>query len=99
MNVTFQNTNFKADKKLLDFTQERLTKLKKLYDHLSDAIVYFKVENSKTKENKFVEIKVHVDHTQIFAEKHSNNFEAAIDEAIDALKHQLVKYKGQLDVS
>ena len=60
MNVNIQSVNFTVDQKLVDFIQKRLDKLENYYDRVVSADVYLKVENTSEKENKIVEVKVHV---------------------------------------
>lgn len=93
MEIQFQNTNFKADKKLLDLIVLKLKKLEHYYDKIIDANVYMKVQKSEDKVNKILEIKLNVSNTTLFVEEHDRTFENAIDKAEDALKSQLIKYK------
>ncbi len=93
MDITFHNTNFKADKKLLELISSKLNKLAHFYDKIIDATVYLKVENTEGKENKFIEIKMNVANQTLFVEEHDRTFENALDSAEDALKAQLIKYK------
>lgn len=96
MEIQFQNTNFKADKKLLDLIILKLNKLEHYYDKIIDASVYMKVQKSEDKVNKILEIKLNVSNNTLFVEEHDRTFENAIDKAEDALKSQLIKYKQKL---
>lgn len=96
MEIQFQNTNFKADKKLLDLIILKLNKLEHYYDKIIDASVYMKVQKSEDKVNKILEIKLNVSNNTLFVEEHDRTFENAIDKAEDALKTQLIKYKQKL---
>ena len=49
MKVNVQAVNFDVDRKLINFTQERLDKLEKFYDRIILADVYLKLENSSDK--------------------------------------------------
>ena len=96
MEIVFQNTNFKADKKLLDLIEQKLTKLEHFYDKIIDANVYLKVQKTEDKDNKILEIKLNVSGTSLFVEEHDKTFEIALDKAEDALKTQLIKYKQRV---
>ncbi|MFM6982621.1 MAG: ribosome hibernation-promoting factor, HPF/YfiA family [Chitinophagaceae bacterium] len=96
MEIQFQNTNFKADKKLLDLIVQKLKKLEHYYDKIIDANVYLKVQKSEDKINKILEIKLNVSNTTLFVEEHDRTFENALDNAEDALKSQLIKYKEKM---
>lgn len=96
MKVNAQSVNFNADAKLIDFIQNRMDKLDLFYDKIISSNVYLKVENTKSKENKIVEIKVHVPKDEFIVKKLSNSFEGAIDSACSSLERQLVKRKEKL---
>lgn len=96
MEIQFQSTNFKADKKLLDLITQKLKKLEHYYDKIIDANVYLKVQKSDDKVNKILEIKMNVSNSTLFVEEHDRTFENAIDKAEDALKTQLMKYKQKV---
>jgi putative sigma-54 modulation protein len=96
MEILFQNTNFRADQKLLDLITQKLTKLEHYYDKIIDASVYLKVQKSDDKINKVLEIKLNVLNSTLFVEEHDKTFECALDKAEDALKTQLIKYKQKM---
>ena len=79
MEIQFQNTNFKADKKLLDLIVQKLKKLEHYYDKIIDANVYLKVQKSDDKVNKILEIKLNVSNSTLFVEVHDRTFENALD--------------------
>lgn len=99
MEIVFQNTNFKADRKLLELIESKLTKLEHFYDKIIDASVYLKVQKTEDKVNKVLEIKLNVSNTTLFVEEKDRTFETALDKAEDALKSQLMKYKQKLQSS
>ncbi|NAS11807.1 ribosome hibernation-promoting factor, HPF/YfiA family [Poritiphilus flavus] len=93
MKVNTQSVNFNADEKLLDFVQKRLDKLNLFYDKVISSDVYLKVENTSAKENKIVEIKVHVPRDKFVIKKQCKSFEEAVDSACSSLERKLVKKK------
>jgi putative sigma-54 modulation protein len=93
MVIDFQSTNFKADLKLRNFIASKLAKLDQLYNRIVNATVYMKVDQVSDKNNKTLEIKINLADTQLFVTQHDRTFEAATDNAMSALKHQLDKYK------
>ncbi|MDI1232963.1 MAG: ribosome-associated translation inhibitor RaiA [bacterium] len=96
MEIVFQNTNFKADKKLLDLIETKLNKLEHFYDKIIDASVYLKVQKTDDKVNKTLEIKMNVSNAILFVEEQDKTFEIALDKAEDSLKAQLIKYKQKI---
>ena len=87
------SVHFDADVKLTDFIQKRADKLETFFDGIIDGEVFMKVEPDDHRENKLVEIKLNIPGDQLFAEKKAGSFEAAADEAVEALRRQLKKYK------
>ena len=82
MNVQIQSVKFDADKKLVEFVNAKMTKLDR-FDH--------------DKGNKIATITLHMPGEDLVACHQSKAFEESVDEAIDALKRQLEKFKGKFD--
>jgi len=93
MKVNTQSVNFNANGKLIDFVQKRVEKLELFYDKVISSDVYLKVENTSSKENKIVEIKMHVPKDKFLVKKQCRTFEEAIDSACSSLERKLVKKK------
>ena len=93
MKVNTQSVNFTADIKLIEFIQKRLDKLELFYDRIISSDVYLKVENTSAKENKIVEIKVHVPGDVFIVKKQCKTFEEAVDSACGSLERKLVSKK------
>lgn len=74
----------------------KLNKLDVFCDRILGADAYFKVEPTSDKGNKLVEIKLRVPGKELMVKKYSQSFESAIDQARDALKKTLIKYKDKL---
>ncbi len=93
MNMKMQSVGFKADKKLEAFINQKLSKLNKFDNNISDYNVTLNIENSDPKANKVVEVKVNLPGNELFAKKQSNSFEAAAELVVDALRIQILKNK------
>ena len=93
MKVQIQSIHFSADSKLEAFIQAKLDKLETFYDRIIDADVFLKVDKDDAKENKEVEIKLNVPGNKMFSKQKAHSFEAAVDEATEALRRQLKKFK------
>ncbi|WP_396198850.1 ribosome hibernation-promoting factor, HPF/YfiA family [Flavobacterium sp.] len=96
MKVNVHAVNFNIDRKLVDFIDERMTKLEKYYDKVISSDAFLKVENTSEKENKIVELKVLVPGDDFIVTKQSKTFEEAADLAVDSLERLLVKRKEKL---
>lgn len=95
MKLQMHSIHFDADKKLTDFIQKKADKLETFYDRIIDGEVFMKVENDDSRENKIIEIKINIPGNQLFASEKSKSFEAAADQAVEALRRQLKKHKAK----
>ncbi len=96
MKVNAQSVNFNADATLIQFVQNRLDKLETFYDKVVSSDVYLKVENTSSKENKIVEIKLQVPKDKFIVKKQCKSFEEAVDSACSSLERKLKKRKEKM---
>lgn len=95
MNVKIQSVKFDANKKLLEFVENKVNKLERFVDRVSGAEVILKLDKDPEQGNKVATIKLDVPTEVIVAEHQSKSFEEAVDGAIDAIKKQLEKHKDK----
>ena len=95
MKITINSVHFKADKKLEDFITQKVEKVCLKYSDVIGSEVTLKLDNTDTPENKIADIRIMLKGNDLFASKVSKTFEESVDNAIDALKKQLEKYKGK----
>lgn len=95
MKLQMHSIHFDADQKLLDFIQKKVDKLETFYDRMVDGEVFLKINNSGI-ENKTVEIKINVPGQQLFAKEQASSFEEATDQATEALRRQIRKFKVKM---
>lgn len=95
MKIKVQSIHFDADKKLVDFVQKKMDKLETFYDRTVDGEVFLRLNNEGI-DNKTVEIKLNVPGSQLFAKEQARTFEAATDQATEALRNQLAKFKTKV---
>ena len=96
MDVKINSVNFTADRKLIDFINEKMQKLELMNDHIVSSEVFLKVDNGPSKENKIAEVKIHVPGNELFASKQCKSFEEGADMAVASLERQLKKRKEKL---
>ncbi len=96
MDIKVQSIHFTADKKLLDFVNEKVEKLNQFYEDIIDAEVFLRLDNSDVNENKIAEIKLNTPGKTHFAKEQCKSFEEAVDRAVESLRRQLTKYKEKL---
>ncbi|MEO6884350.1 MAG: ribosome-associated translation inhibitor RaiA [Bacteroidia bacterium] len=96
MKTEIQSIHFTADKKLLEFVQERVDKLGHFYDGIIGSEVFLRLDKSDAAENKVAEIKILIPGNDLFAKKQCKTFEEAVDTSIEALTKQVKKHKEKL---
>jgi putative sigma-54 modulation protein len=96
MNIQIHSVRFDADKKLIDFVNQKLEKINQIGDGIVNVEVYLRLNKDQDRENKISEIKLELPGGPLFARKQSKSFEEATDQAIDALKKQITKHKQKM---
>ncbi|HOB85753.1 MAG TPA: ribosome-associated translation inhibitor RaiA [Bacteroidales bacterium] len=93
MNIQIHSVRFDADKKLIDFVNQKLGKLTQYGEDIVNCEVYLRLDKDSTRENKISEIKLDISGGPLFARRQSKTFEEATDGAVSALKKQITKHK------
>ncbi len=93
MNIQIHSVRFDADKKLIDFVQQKLDKLTQFGEDIVNAEVFLRLVKDQDRENKISEIRLELPGGPLFAKKQSKTFEEATDDVIEALKKQITKHK------
>jgi putative sigma-54 modulation protein len=94
MEIKIQSIHFDADQKLINFIEEKVEKLTQYYDKIIRSDVSLKLEPAD-RENKIAEIRLYVPGKELFAKKQCKTFEEATDEAVEALRRQIIKFKSK----
>ena len=74
---------------LHDYIEQKFEKLERHYDHITQVHVVLTVEKLLHK----AEANAHVTGAELFANAHSEDMYAAIDQLVDKLDRQLIKHK------
>ena len=93
MDIKIHSIRFDADKKLIDFINNKVKKLIQFYDNIIGVEVFLRLEKDQGTENKLAEIRLDIPGSDIFAKKKSKSFEESIDNSLEAIKRQLTKFK------
>jgi len=97
MNIKVNSVHFTADQKLIDFVHRKVSKMDTFFDGIINAEVSLKVDKPETANNKISEIRLSIPTTDsLFAKKQADTFEEATDQAVEAIRRQLKKYKDKL---
>lgn len=95
MTINLQSVHFDADKKLIEFANEKVNKLYHLHEGLISCEIILRIDKSSSNENKVAEIKLLAKGQELFSKKQSLSFEESIDLVCEALKSQIKKYKDK----
>ena len=96
MKVFTQSVNFNADKKLINYVEEKVNSLVRFHDKIVDAEVFLKVQNTSDKENKITEIKINIPGSELIVKRETRSFEEGVNRAVDNLKRQLKRNKEKI---
>jgi putative sigma-54 modulation protein len=95
MNVQIQSVKFDADQRLVEFVENKMSKLDKFFDRIVSSDVIMKVDKDHEKGNKVVTITLGLPGEELVAESRARTFEEAVDESIEAIKKQITRYKDK----
>ena len=95
MDIQVHSVHFTADKKLLNFVNDKVNKLEVFFDSIIAGEVFLRLDKSQEKENKIAEVKLLLPGKELFAKKQCKSFEEAADLAVEALRRQVRKHKGK----
>jgi ribosomal subunit interface protein len=93
MEIRIQSIHFDATAALEKFIEKKVSKLEQFYDDILEAEVILKVVKPESALNKEAQLKIKVSGTEMYASKLSDTFEESVDDAVEALQKQLLKFK------
>jgi len=93
MKITVQSIHFDADRKLIDFIQEKVDKMITFYDHILGGEVFLKLDKSSDAKNKIVQIKLQIPGNDIIVSEQCRTFEEATDLCMESLSRQVKRHK------
>ena len=92
MQLTISGHHVDVTEALKSYTSEKLAKLERHFDHITNIHVVLSVEKMKQR----AEATMHVSGAELFADADSEDMYAAIDALSDKLDRQLLKHKEKL---
>lgn len=97
MDIKIQSVKFDADKKLITFIEDKVSKLSKYAEDILAADITLKLDKNYEQGNKVTVLKVDVTGDSLVAERQCKSFEESVDQCVDALRKQLEKHKCRPD--
>ncbi len=92
MKLTTTARHFEATPDLIEYTDNRMRKLKRFWDHILNVDVIMTVEKFR----HIAEVKVHVNGHDFSAKEESEDMRTSIDRTAKDLERQMKKFKGKL---
>lgn len=93
MEIRIQAIHFDATVALENFIRRKVAKLEQFYEDCLEAEIVLKVVKPETVLNKEALVKIRISGNEMFASKLSDTFEESVDDAVNALQRQLIKFK------
>jgi putative sigma-54 modulation protein len=93
MEITIHSIHFETSQQLEAFIQKKVGRLAKFNDGVFSADVTLKVVKPETNTNKDAAIKLFAPGREFFAQEVADTFEEAIDNCVDKLERQVLKFK------
>lgn len=90
--INFKGHNIEVTDALRGLTTEKIHRLEKHFDHITSINITFDVE----KLNQIAEATVNVPGNQLHARASSNDLYKSIDQMVDKLDRQIMKYKQKM---
>jgi putative sigma-54 modulation protein len=92
MKLTTTARHFEASPELLEYTEKRLRRLKRFFDHILNVQVIMSVEKFRN----FAEVNIHVNGHNFTAKEVSDDMRTSVDQAAKSLERQMKKFKGKM---
>lgn len=87
--------HFESTPELIEFTENRMRKLKRFWDQIINVDVIMSVEKAR----HIAEAKVHVSGHDFSAKEESDDMYSSIDKTVKSLEKQMKKFKGKLVIN
>jgi len=95
MNLQLTGRHVEITPAIRDYVVSKLSRIERHFDHVIDVIVIMTVE----KLDQCIEANVHLSGKDIHVASHNGDMYAAIDDLIDKLDRQVIRYKERFQVS
>lgn len=97
MNLTISGHHLEVTPALRSYVATKLDRIARHFDQVVDVKVLLTVEKQKEKDRRQkAECNIHVKGSDMFAESAHEDLYAAVDELVDKLDRQVVRYKDRL---
>ncbi len=96
MKINIQGVGVSPRQELQDLINEKLNKLDRLTDRITEAKVTLRIEKAETHDNKIMEVRLGLPGNDIFVKKHGDSFEELVQKTSDVLTRELKDWKEKV---
>jgi len=96
MKINIQGIGVSPRQDLQEMINDKLTKLDRLSDRITEAKVTLRVEKAETHDNKIMEVRLGLPGNDIFVKKHGDSFEELVQKTTDVLSRELKEWKEKV---
>jgi putative sigma-54 modulation protein len=96
MKISIQGVGVSPRQELQDLITEKLNKLDRLTDRITEAKVILRIEKAEAPANKVMEVRLGVPGNDIFVKKQGDSFEELVQKTSDVLTRELKDWKEKV---
>lgn len=97
MKINVKSIHFHADHKLIAYIEQKLSRLSRFFDRITEAEVSLKLQDAGGNHHeKIAEIHLRMPTGWVMDRKTGDSFEMAVNATMDTLKRQVSKHKSRL---
>lgn len=96
MKINIQGVGVSPRQELQEMINEKLTKLDRLSNRITEAKVTLRVEKAETRDNKVMEVRLGLPGNDIFVKKQGDSFEELVQKTTDVLTRELKEWKEKV---
>ncbi len=96
MKINIQSPGFSPSQNLINFVNEKINNLSRLYGEIIGSEVCLRLDSSATKENKICSIRLFIPGNDLLVSTQYKKFEQAVAQGVETLKKQIRKRKTKI---
>lgn len=96
MKISIQGVGVSPRQELQDMINEKLTKLDRLSDRITEAKVILRIEKAEAHDNKIMEVRLGLPGNDIFVKKQGDSFEELVQKTSEVLTRELKEWKEKV---
>jgi ribosome-associated translation inhibitor RaiA len=99
MKVEISSKSFHASEKLIDFTDDKISKIIKAYPGISSVLVVLILKKNCREKARVCKISLAIGPAQIVVERNTDSFEASVLEVVNIISRNLARAKQMRELT